>query len=604
MKPATARRWLPILFILGLSLFAWAPLLTPAYFFGAHDAPHSVFFLVEFDQTLRDGYLWPRWSPDFAFGYGYPLFNIYSPLAFYAAEGLHLLGLSFVDAVKAMYALATVGAGLAMYGFVRRWLGHEAGVLGAVVYMFVPFHLVEIFVRSAYSEFVALALFPLVLWAFTELIAAPRFRNAAWAGLAYGLLALVHHTSFFTFTPFLAVCVLYWLASVWRRRGRRFVLRAGAYAAGAALLGLAAAAVYLVPMVAEMRYLKVSQWTANSYDFRQHFVYLSQLFSPAWGYGYSGPGLADDMSFQLGAVPVVLALGAAVLALAHCFLPGSRERGELARSVPHLTLFFALVTVAIVGLMTPAADALWLASSLVSLVQFPWRLLGLTALTLSVLAGALYPLGTGLARRLAQPAGGPAEESPVILPVEVCLLSLVVALAAFGYTLPQYTPVEPWRQTPQAVVRWDRFSPADRVAMLADTTQQPTTSPLEAQYMADQPLQVAAILRGTGTVETVRHGGASNEVRVVAQEPAVLQFYTYDYPGWQVSVDGQPVRHRAEPPYGLVSLDVPAGEHDVILRMGSTSSRLAGGLVSLAAWATIVVGLAGRGIWRSLFRLL
>ena len=47
---------LDILIILALSVFAWAPLMTSAYFFQAHDAPHSIFYLVEFDQTLRDGY--------------------------------------------------------------------------------------------------------------------------------------------------------------------------------------------------------------------------------------------------------------------------------------------------------------------------------------------------------------------------------------------------------------------------------------------------------------------------------------------------------------------------------------------------------------------
>ena len=113
----------PVLAVLLFSIFAWSALLTPAYFFGAHDAPHSIFFLVEFDQTLHDGYLWPRWSPDFAFGYGYPLFNIYAPLAFYAAEMLHLLGLTFVGAIKAMYVLATIGGGLAMYGLLAHLLG-------------------------------------------------------------------------------------------------------------------------------------------------------------------------------------------------------------------------------------------------------------------------------------------------------------------------------------------------------------------------------------------------------------------------------------------------------------------------------------------------
>ncbi len=109
--------------ILVLPIFAWGPLLTLAYFFNAHDAKHSVFFLVEFDQTFRDGYLWPRWSPDFSFGYGYPLFNLYAPLAFYGAEIFHILGMGFAAAIKMMYILATIAAGLGMYGFVRRLYG-------------------------------------------------------------------------------------------------------------------------------------------------------------------------------------------------------------------------------------------------------------------------------------------------------------------------------------------------------------------------------------------------------------------------------------------------------------------------------------------------
>jgi uncharacterized membrane protein len=42
--------------------------------------------LYEFDQAIRDGVWYPRWSPDFAFGYGYPFFNIYGPLSFYVVN--------------------------------------------------------------------------------------------------------------------------------------------------------------------------------------------------------------------------------------------------------------------------------------------------------------------------------------------------------------------------------------------------------------------------------------------------------------------------------------------------------------------------------------
>jgi hypothetical protein len=58
-----------IVLVVALSVFAWAPLVGPAYFLNAHDAPHSLFFLNQFDQALRDGVLYPRWGVDFALGY-------------------------------------------------------------------------------------------------------------------------------------------------------------------------------------------------------------------------------------------------------------------------------------------------------------------------------------------------------------------------------------------------------------------------------------------------------------------------------------------------------------------------------------------------------
>ena len=42
-----------------------------------------------------------------------------------------------------------------------------------------------------------------------------------------------------------------------------------------------------------------------------------------------------------------------------------------------------------------------------------------------------------------------------------------------------------------------------------------------------------------------------------SDSPATLEFYTYDFPGWQATIDGMPVPHRTQPPYGLIALDVP-----------------------------------------------
>lgn len=556
--------------ILAFSVFAWLPLLTPAYFFEAHDAKHSIFFLVEFDQTFRDGFWWPRWSPDFSFGYGYPLFNLYAPLAFYAAELLHwLLGLSFTTAIKTMYLVATVGAGLGMYGFVRRLFGQWAGLLAGTIYIYVPFHLAEIFVRSAYAEFVALALIPWLFWSFTELIAAPTLKRVAPAALTYGLLALTHHTSFFTFTPLLMVYILYLTLSKAGLRLRPF-LRYSGVAIGAGSGGLALAAIYLVPLLTEMRFIKIEQWTSGSYNYLDHFVYFSQFLSPRWGYGYAGIGLLDDFSFQLGIVVIVL-LGFATVALLRTPFP---QHGT--------ALFFLMATLIVIFLMSPLAEVTWQVIPIAALVQFPWRLLGVTAFTMSIVAGSLVasPAQSPTTPSLAETAP-PSSKRIVPLslntPAPLYLLGLIVILGSFPYTLPQYTDIPDWAEKPVAVVNWDRASIVDRVGMVSATETQPQTSPMEAEYLADgRPTTVAGIIAGQGTIETIYHGGGSDTIRVVASEPSTVQFYTYDYPGWQVSRNGQPLDHRPEPPYGLITVDIPPGEQTLQLRMGSTPPRLIG----------------------------
>jgi hypothetical protein len=263
--------------------------------------------------------------------------------------------------------------------------------------------------------------------------------------------------------------------------------------------------------------------------------------------------------------------------------------------------------------MSPAAQFAWRVLPVASLVQFPWRLLGLTALTTSVVAGSLVAgqicksgtqgigksgnQGTAMSGSVSPDSPIPDSLGPDPLTPHLLVLLLVIILGSISYILPQYTPVEPWRERPEAVIRWSRFSTADRVAMVAHTDEQPTSGPMESQYLAGEALDVATILDGTGTLKTLRHGGASDEVLVDADGPVTVQFYTYDYPGWQVTVDGRPASYRHEPPYGLITVDVPDGEHHVTLRMGSTPSRVVGGVISLVAVLGIGIALLGKNIW-------
>ncbi len=541
--------------VLAFSLFALLPLAGPDYFFDAHDAPHSVFFLTEFDAALRDGVWYPGWGTDHAFGYGWPTFVFYPPLAYYAAAGFHVLGAAQVVAVKWIWALATVGAGLAMYAYARHVMGRKRALLAAIVYVYVPYHLADIYVRAALAEYCAFVWMPLCLLAFHRLAERATARLIGLAALSYGALWLTHNVTALAFTPLLAAYVLFRiLAEPGPERDNRLVrwkdrlVRAAAALAGA-LLGLGIAATLVLPSLFERIYINQEQWVRASYDYALHFVFPFQLLSSFWGYGAAGPGPVDGMSFQLGAVPVILSLVATV----SVFWRPARERA--------LTLFFACATVLVVFLMLPVSAPIWKMMPIAALVQFPWRLLALTTVAMAILSG------------LAIPRAPDSNLDPRIL-----VLSLVAILGSYAYTLPEYTSVPAGADGRQLILEFEAEYP-DMIGMTAWTQEMPTTSPLVPQYRSGDDLVTAEALAPGATVEQVRAGGASDRVYVRSEEGTVLLFYTYYFPGWRVYVDGERLpeeRLRPEGVYGLLAVDIPAGEHDVLLRWGDTPLRLVG----------------------------
>jgi len=288
-----------ILLVLLFSLFPISPLLQPGYPWGAHDARHSVYFLLEFDRGIQDGILYPRWQPDFAFGYGYPFFNIYGPLSTGIGEAFHLLGFSFVDAVKIVFALSVVCSGLAMYGFVKQVLGRRAALVAAVAFMVIPYRLVDLYVRAALAESVAYVFIPLVLWAGWATLHHPRLANILGLAVAYALLMFTSPlvSLLLTLILFFYIAALA-LAQVndaqsWRNLSRESVLPWVGHlghvllpTVSGLILGIGLSAVFSLPALTENRFVRVDQWYGGRYAWG---VILSNSSSSFRRSGGSGP---------------------------------------------------------------------------------------------------------------------------------------------------------------------------------------------------------------------------------------------------------------------------------------------------------------------------
>ncbi|MCZ7573168.1 MAG: hypothetical protein M5U01_31840 [Ardenticatenaceae bacterium] len=571
--------WAYALLVVLFSLFAAGPAFQAGYWWGAHDARHHVYFLYEFDVAIRSGVLWPRWSPDFAFGYGYPFFNIYGPLASILGEAFHLVGLDLVDAVKAVFVLSLVASGLSMYGCARRFFGPQAGLIAGVSYVFLPYHLANVYVRAALAESLAMVWLPLLFWGFYATVTRPRIPTIVGTAAAYAALLLSQNGLAVQMSIWLAlylVALLLWrLADLgWPRRAAATLRPAlgAALAPGLALgLGIGLSGIFVVPWVAEYRFVRVDQWFSGYYGYRDHFVQLWQLFSPFWGFGVSVPGPRDTFPFQLGLVPLLLALFGLMLPL----------RGWRSR----LRTFFLLSFLVFTFLMLEPAAPLWvLLGSLLQPAQFPWRLLIFAGLALSVLTGAV----------LARP--GRATRGAGVL------LALLVVLGSASSLRAEIVPPA---EGPVGLASLMRFQhdAGEMTGSPVWVREIPAWSPLADVWVAGgevtSRVDYGALPRGVSVVSR-EHTSQSEVVDVEASAPFRLSWNIAYYPGWRAylldpdsSAIEQELPIAPHGSLGHITVTVPAGHHAVLVRFEDTAPRRLGTALSGLTLAAVVLLLLG-----------
>jgi hypothetical protein len=318
---------------------------------------------------------------------------------------------SGISAVKWGYGLAFVLGALGLYGYAYRWLGGRGGVLAAVVYTYLPWHLSTVYVRGTYAEAWLWTFWPIILWAvdrFSEhrptavlvaiMVGLPTLAATFWT--QPGLAAL--------FTPIL---VAYYATIAHRRQ--RWILRL------AGMLALLFLTLWFVAQSAPEARL----------SFGDHVLYPFQLLSAAW---------ADGLSFQLG----LAAVGLSIVAVALLVGSGSKNRGASGDSTepdglpahqsdPPAPLsralwFWVIVLLVLVALALPPLVSLWEITGLDAFLAYPWQLLALVAVPLAFLSGSAVRL----------------DERLATLPAWAGLVALVI-LASYPYLAPRFTQVDP-----------------------------------------------------------------------------------------------------------------------------------------------------------------
>jgi hypothetical protein len=518
-----------------------------------HDALEYLPRVTEFHENIRHGILFPRWAPDLSSGQGQPLFLLNPPLFYYLTELFHLAGLAFVPAMNAACVLLILASAAAMFVLGRWYFGAQGGAIAAIAYVYAPYFLVDLYVRTAFAEFSAFPFYPLAIYGFARHAESRRGTHLLIGIAAYAAIWYAHTPAAMLFSPLLGAFLVF---TAWRARDFRLLL----LQCGAATLGFLFAAVVWLPSLVESSYTHVNRLTEGALHYASHFVAPHQFFSNAWGYGVSLPGDQDGMPFGLGWPQLAIAAVAAVI-----IARSASERWKQGIA------FFGIATFVQCFLMTQRAHALWEAVPQLHYIAFPWRLLATAAFCLALLTAAI-----ALAMR----------ELPVKWQ-HAAFAAVIAALVfpALKHTQPQsYLSLDPLQWTPRQIAA------RGAVAGTFDT--------FESRWIDTRPVDnggVISVNRGNASARVTRRTPTQLTAIVTAPGAAELELPISFFPGWRVRVDGAEIPPDLPSSTGRIRVSVDAGTHRLEAAFQRTPIRWAADAITLAALLfTIIVAVWSR----------
>jgi hypothetical protein len=524
-----------------------------------HSQHFNLIWHSGFMAEMADGVLYPRWIGSLWAGAGGADFFFYTPLPFWLAG---VIGLGPCSGCSGETVLVVTGvvflalSGISFRVLARRYAGRIPALIGAVVYMALPYHLgVDWSDRQALGEFAAIAVLPAHLAAVLACLEG-RERGGRLAVLSAAL-ALTHlPTGIIAAVGYIPVVLV--LHRPFRLRPLGRVLLAG-------LAGLGLAGMYWYPAIQLLDSVNSSLLTSEYFDWR-NWMFTSRISGRA--------------SIFFNALwPPLIVLSALTIGF-HVLCPGISRAGRL-------------LSASLIGMtwlmVTPLSIPLWSATPL-EVIQFPWRFLVLADLGIAVgaalAASALFGTGPAGRRRgaaalaLAGITAVAAMDHPALRAHRGTPARFTEAIS-LPIGAPEWLPVE---VTPQM----DLWSSRESLAMV--------------RAIVDQPL--ISVPDGSGYAELIEAGSRVVVFDADLAYPARIVIRRTYWEHWRlVEVESGRTIPLASTPAGsfpLITTKLPAGKGRYRLELPMLAAEWTGYAISLAALLALVLWqvLGGGQSWR------
>ncbi len=502
--------------------------------YAAHDGIFHIYRTEEALNMLKEGQFPLRWAGNFDQGFGIPLFTFVYPLPYYITAILSYFT-SSIWAVKILTIFAYLSGGIGIFQIFKK-NGSLIAITLSLVYLMTPYQFLNIFVRGALGEILALGIMPWVLYGFNHLSSV---KKLAWFHpIPLALLLVAHNFLGILFTVFLVVYVLL------DKKNR-------SKTTASILLSISLAAFFLIPMILQKNLLYSADHPDLNFRFDQHFVTAKQLIYSKWDYWYSMPGEMDGMSFQLGIAQLLLAVIGSIYII-------SKRRHA------YKELFLVAAYLGSIFLMHAKSFPIWQNISILQSIQFPWRFLFMPAILTPLI---IFPLLQSLSKK------------------KYLIYILLVILTINFINVRNYRrPIkflDLTEYTDLYRLYYNKTSTTFRTEIL------PKWSVPNERFKSEELL----VNSGNMTIDSIEFDPLSLTI-VINNKPdeskgkiTILRNY---YPGWIAIMDNQTKLNLTPTSEGMIHLFPEIGVHTYYIKITSTRLEQIANIISLAGLISLV----------------
>jgi len=527
--------------------------------FEVHDYVHGA-RISEMQRAFNDGHFPVRWSQNFGFGYGMPLFQFYGPLPYYFGFLVYQLSGNLIFSVKSIFLLCnflTLVGGFLLGK--KLFKSHLSATFLSLLITISPYRILNLYVRGAANELWGIMSLPWIFWSITKIIKNEK-HSYLWLTASLSVLFLSHNISTLIFAPFIILFALIvfftqflkgkivnksnWKTSVFRL-----------FAGGLLAVGLSS--FYLFPAFFEKGFTQVDQYILSDYfNYQVHFLYPKQFLRTSWGYGGSEWGPNDPISFFLGYGQWIIIVLAAVL-LAKKLIQSLRndDFGNYLRKNSLIVLVFIGLGCSLL-MSLHYSHLIWKLFELLRYVQFPWRFLGISVVFIGLIGGWLISQMSSMNKKVAR------------------ILILVLIIFSIFFNARFVEPKSFLADSSEYYYSDDMRIQTEMSQVLPDyiplhlTLKKPPTDTFII-YPQDDNNEVTLELNKVQL----------KKLHLSLSQDSTVQFSIADFPGWQAYIDYKAVDHEVTD-QGLIEVSVPKKTSTVELKFESTSLRQISDIIS------------------------